>query len=198
MPSPISFLSTMILGHMIQGISGQITITNDSSDSKNCPGVLQNGGNDDGYCCVGGELDLSTCEGWPICTGSSWEAKTVSCATKILVTAKDYDARIESASSKYLQDNEATTTADSAPSTTTISDSDDDDGNESGATASATSTEDNSTTDDSTTASSTGAISAEGTSSGASPSETNSASSIKMTSLVGGVVGSAIAIWMAI
>ncbi|KAJ4244564.1 hypothetical protein NW762_014419 [Fusarium torreyae] len=189
----ISFLSPIILGYLIHGVSGQITITNDSSGSKNCPGVLENGGNDDGYCCVGGELDLSTCEGWPICTGSSWEPKTVSCATMIPVTAKDYDARIESASSKYLQDTEATTTADSVPSATTISDSNDGGDDRSGATSSATSTAGSSTTADSTEA-----VSTAGTSSGASPTETDNASSIKMTNLAGGLVGTVLAIWMAI
>ncbi|KAM0231675.1 hypothetical protein ACHAP5_010967 [Fusarium lateritium] len=193
MPSPISFLFSLFLGHLIKGISGQITISNDSNGSKNCPGVLNVGGNDDGYCCIGGELDLSTCEGWPICTGSSWKPKTVSCATTIPITAKDYDARIESASSKYLQDTEATTTADSVPSATTISDSQDGGDDTSEATSSATSTAGPSATADSTENTSTAGIS-----SGASPTETDNASSIKMANLVGGLVGTVLAIWMAI
>ncbi|KAL4731586.1 hypothetical protein ACLX1H_000559 [Fusarium chlamydosporum] len=89
--------------------------------SFNCPGVLRNGNDNDNkaYCCVGGELDLSTCEGWPICTGSSWSPKPITCAASVPVTIKDYSAQIKSASSKYLQDgNEPGATTNSVSSAT--------------------------------------------------------------------------------
>ncbi|RFN45309.1 hypothetical protein FIE12Z_10458 [Fusarium flagelliforme] len=92
----------------------------DDGGSFNCPGVLRNNNGDEGkaYCCVGGELDLSTCEGWPICTGSSWSAKSVSCAATVPVTATDYGAQIRSARSKYLHDDEPTITGNSVSSAT--------------------------------------------------------------------------------
>ncbi|KAJ4015538.1 hypothetical protein NW752_006999 [Fusarium irregulare] len=96
------------------GISGHFVGTK-------CPGILSmNGGKDKAFCCVGG--NLSTCEGWPLCEGSA--TTTVSCATEIPVTATDYTALIESASSKYLgsgsdQDAEPSATVDSAMATAT-------------------------------------------------------------------------------
>ncbi|KAJ4118929.1 hypothetical protein NW768_010671 [Fusarium equiseti] len=106
---------------LLRGTSAQTTVfIMDDGGSFNCPGVLRNDNGNDGkaYCCVGGELDLSTCEGWPICTGSSWSAKPVSCATTVPVTATDYGAQIRSARSKYLQDDEPTITSDSVSSAT--------------------------------------------------------------------------------
>jgi hypothetical protein len=62
---------------------------------------------DEGYCCVGGDLNLSTCEDWPLCI-SPLTAKpdtiSMSCATKIPIMASDYNSLVESASSKYLRD----------------------------------------------------------------------------------------------
>ncbi|RBR15910.1 uncharacterized protein FIESC28_07155 [Fusarium coffeatum] len=106
---------------LLRGTLAQTTVfIKDDGGSFNCPGVLRNNNGNDGkaYCCVGGKLDLSTCEGWPICTGSSWSAKPVSCAATVPVTATDYGAQIKSARSKYLQDDEPTVTSDSVSSAT--------------------------------------------------------------------------------
>ena len=51
------------------------------------------------YSCVGGELTLSTCPGWPICTGSGTvdtATQTESCVTRIPVTQSDYSELISS------------------------------------------------------------------------------------------------------
>ncbi|KIL87457.1 hypothetical protein FAVG1_09163 [Fusarium avenaceum] len=172
MHSPISTLLTALsLASILQSTTALTTTYGGSSDSGiKCPGVLEanGGGSDsDGTCCVGGKLDLSTCEGWPICTGSTWEPKSVSCVTRVPVTAKDYSSIIESVSSKYLQGSEASATDDSMPSAT------------------------------STGGSSKQAASATATNSDASPSETGNSSVMKMPNLVGGVVGSILALWMA-
>ncbi|KAM0234369.1 hypothetical protein ACHAP5_010091 [Fusarium lateritium] len=169
MPSPTSTLLTALsLASLLQSTSAQTTTFEGSSNNGiKCPGVLQASGRDsDGTCCVGGKLDLSTCEGWPICTGSTREPKPLSCATRIPVSAKDYSSIIESASSKYLQGSEASATDDSKPSATST-------GESSGQAASATNSD-------------------------ASPSETGNASVMKMPNLVGGIVGSFLAIWVLI
>ncbi|SPJ88878.1 uncharacterized protein FTOL_12773 [Fusarium torulosum] len=167
MPSPTSTLLTALsLASILQSTTAQTTTFGDSSNNGvKCPGVLQASGSDnDGTCCVGGKLDLSTCEGWPICTGSSWKPKSVSCATRIPVTAKGYTSLIESASSKYLQGSEASATDDSKPSATST-------GESSKQAASATNSD-------------------------ASPSETGNSSVMKMPNLVGGMIGSILAMWV--
>jgi len=114
----------LVLGMVISLLRGTLAQTTvfiiDDGGTFNCPGVLRNNNGNDGkaYCCVGGELDLSTCEGWPICTGSSWSAKPVSCAATVPVTATDYGAQIRSARSKYLEDDEPTITSGSVSSAT--------------------------------------------------------------------------------
>ncbi|WZH49739.1 uncharacterized protein QYS62_010948 [Fusarium acuminatum] len=167
MPSTTSTLLTALsLASILQSTTAQTTIFSGSSNNGiKCPGVLQASGSDsDGTCCVGGKLDLSTCEGWPICTGSSWEPKSVSCATRVPVTAKDYSSIIESASSKYLQGSEASATHDSKPSVTSTGES--------------------------------RKQAASATNSDAGPSETGNSSVMKMPNLVGGLVGSILALWM--
>ncbi|CAJ0542757.1 Ff.00g002380.m01.CDS01 [Fusarium sp. VM40] len=169
MPSPTSTLLTALsLASILQSTTALTTTYGGSSNNGiKCPGVLQVSGSDsDGTCCVGGKLDLSTCEGWPICTGSTREPKSVSCATRVPVTAKDYSSIIESASSKYLQGSEASATDDSMPSATGTGES------------------------------SKQAASATATNSDASPSETGNSSVMKMPNLVGGVVGSILALWV--
>ncbi|KAF7557371.1 hypothetical protein G7Z17_g681 [Cylindrodendrum hubeiense] len=69
----------------------------------NCPGVLDND-----TCCVGGQLTLSNCPGWPICTGpTSFDpaTTTLTCATQIATSVDDYSEVVASASSKYLDSN---------------------------------------------------------------------------------------------
>lgn len=73
-----------------------------------CPGVLQDvritDSATDGSCCVGGELTLSNCLGWPICTGpTSFNpgTTTLSCATVIPLSASDYRQLISSASVSF-------------------------------------------------------------------------------------------------
>lgn len=66
-----------------------------------CPGVL----NDNTECCVGGKippLTLSSCAGWPICTGPvtvTTTSQPISCATIIPLSASDYSSLVASASS---------------------------------------------------------------------------------------------------
>ncbi|KAF5661374.1 hypothetical protein FHETE_8436 [Fusarium heterosporum] len=121
MYSPAYTLLTAIsLASVMQCTLAQATITGDGmdgADNLKCPGVLSMTGNNQGYCCVGGELDLSTCAGWPICTGSTREPRPVTCATKIPITAKDYSKQVQSASSKYLQGSEASATDSMASAT---------------------------------------------------------------------------------
>jgi hypothetical protein len=53
--------------------------------NENCPGVLKQA-KDEGYCCVGGDLNLSTCEDWPLCISpltAKPDSISMSCATKI-------------------------------------------------------------------------------------------------------------------
>ncbi|KAF4345023.1 hypothetical protein FBEOM_897 [Fusarium beomiforme] len=166
-------LSVVTLACLAQGILAQITIiTGDNNqDNQNCPGVLNNHGDNKGYCCVGGELDLSTCEGWPICTGSSWKAKSQSCYTTIPLSVSDYDSRIKSASSKYLNGNEATATDDAASASST--------GDKSKEAASKT---------DEQTASE--------TSSGAKSSQTGNDSNMKTPGSIGGLLGGVMAVLM--
>ncbi|KAL2669826.1 hypothetical protein Neosp_015271 [[Neocosmospora] mangrovei] len=148
---------------------------------KKCPGVLQVNGGNDAHCCVGGTLNLSTCEGWPLCRGpqtAAPEPTSISCAAKIPLTANDYSSLVESASSRYLK---ASGKAD--PSSTGES-----------SMPSATSTEETGTGETSTE----GANDQEGsTSSGTSPAETgNGAVMEKVPGLMAGVVGSVSALWM--
>ncbi|KAF5022645.1 hypothetical protein F66182_5321 [Fusarium sp. NRRL 66182] len=99
------FLSTSLLlfsAAALSVIQGSFGFT--AANPNDCPGVLVVDGNNVDYCCVGGDLDLSTCEGWPICTGSSWSPKTRACSTTVPVTASDYESRVKSASSRYLAD----------------------------------------------------------------------------------------------
>lgn len=56
--------------------------------------------------CIGGSLTLSTCPGWPICTGSGTvdtSTQTQSCVTKVPVTQSDYSAVISSYSQSLSQ-----------------------------------------------------------------------------------------------
>ncbi|OBS24631.1 hypothetical protein FPOA_05171 [Fusarium poae] len=105
----------------IRATSAQTTVfILDEGGNFNCPGVLRNGDDNDknAYCCVGGELDLSTCQGWPICTGSSWKPKPLTCATTVPISATDYNAQIKSARSKYLEDDTLSVTSNSVSSAT--------------------------------------------------------------------------------
>lgn len=78
-----------------------------ASNNKPCPGVqhVGDGGNDD-YCCIGGSLHFSNCDGWPICKGpTSFDPATetvLSCATTVPLSAANYADLVSSASSKYL------------------------------------------------------------------------------------------------
>lgn len=69
-----------------------------------CPGVF-NINNGNSACCVGGTiapLQLSTCAGWPICTGPVTTTTTstpISCATIIPYPTSDYSSLISSADS---------------------------------------------------------------------------------------------------
>ncbi|KAM0350555.1 hypothetical protein ACHAPU_003038 [Fusarium lateritium] len=166
-----TLLTAMSLASVMQCTLAQTTTFNgDNMDSLKCPGVLSMTGNNEGYCCVGGELDLSTCAGWPICTGSTREPRPVTCATKIPITAKDYSDQVQSASSKYLQGSEASATDSMASSTDSM--------------ASATSAGGNDKPTTTETNSASGA------------SETGNSSNTKMPSLMGGMLGSILAMWM--
>lgn len=73
---------------------------------RECPGVIKftGSGSDDGYCCVGGDLTLSNCPGWPICTGPTTidpRSTTLSCATTVPLSAADYSSLVSSASDSY-------------------------------------------------------------------------------------------------
>ncbi|KAL6916856.1 hypothetical protein FSST1_008351 [Fusarium sambucinum] len=155
----------------IHGTSAQTTVfIMDGGGNFNCPGVLRNNDNNDQktYCCVGGELDLSTCQGWPICTGSSWEPKPITCATTIPISATDYNAQIKSARSKYLEDDTLSVTSDSMSSATV-----DKSGSQQAATASAT-----------------GAA--------AESSTTGNGASVVIPGLAGGLVGGLMGLWNAL
>ncbi|EWG49021.1 hypothetical protein FVEG_08645 [Fusarium verticillioides 7600] len=168
-------LSSLSLACLIQGILAQTTIIT-GENNKNCPGVLNNPSDNKAYCCVGGELDLSTCEGWPICTGSSWEPKSMSCYTTIPVSASDYDSRVKSASSRYLNGAEASATDDASSATST--------GDSAKDTASKT------------TARGNAEQTASETSSAASSSQTGNDSSMKTPGSVGVLLGGLMAMWM--
>ncbi|KAH8172090.1 hypothetical protein LIA77_08858 [Sarocladium implicatum] len=77
-------------------------------NTNNCPGVIEGentGPNPTGYCCVGGHVTNSICNGWPNCKGPVTVTKTSpECSTKVPFTIDDYDSVIESASSRYLTD----------------------------------------------------------------------------------------------
>ncbi|KAF9768203.1 hypothetical protein IL306_014526 [Fusarium sp. DS 682] len=163
-------LSVITLACLAQGIFAQTTIVT-GENNKNCPGVLNNSGDGKAYCCIGGTLDLSTCEGWPVCTGSSWEPKTHSCYTTIPVSASDYDSRVKSASSKYLNGAEASATDDAASASSTSDKTKD-------------------------AASKTAEQTASETSSGASSSQTGNDSNMKTPGSVGGLLGGVMAMWM--
>ncbi|CAG1977261.1 unnamed protein product [Fusarium graminearum] len=167
----VHILFVLGMASCIRGTSAQTTVfIVDDGGNFNCPGVLRNNGNNDkkNYCCVGGELDLSTCEGWPICTGSSWKPKPITCATTVPISATDYNAQIKSARSKYLGDGMPTVTGDSVSDATV---------NETGS-------------QQATTASATGAA-AESTTTG------NGASAV-MPSLAGGLMGGLMVLWNAL
>ncbi|KAF4956956.1 hypothetical protein FGADI_3368 [Fusarium gaditjirri] len=168
-------LSSISLACLIQGTLAQITIAA-RENSKNCPGVLNNPSDNKAYCCVGGELDLSTCEGWPICTGSSWEAKPMSCYASIPVSTSDYDSRVKSASSRYLNGADASTTDDASSATST--------GDSAKDTASKT------------TARGSAEQTASETSSAASSSQTGNDSNMKTPGSVSGMLGGIMALWM--
>ncbi|KAM4064966.1 hypothetical protein HRG_004686 [Hirsutella rhossiliensis] len=95
------------------------------SDRK-CPGVVQVTKEDEqhlgGVCCVGGELKLENCEGWPICKGpTSFDAakQTPSCIVKVPMTASDFEERVSKATATAMPHqpggvNSGTTTASAA------------------------------------------------------------------------------------
>ncbi|KAF4974627.1 hypothetical protein FZEAL_8486 [Fusarium zealandicum] len=190
MPSPASYLlSAMALSH----IGRVIAQTNFDQDSvgTTCPGVLAVTGDNDGYCCVGGELNLSTCEGWPICRGPQTEAPettSMSCATKIALSESDYTSLVESASSRYLGKSGNAmpqSTGDSAMPKSTSTEDDNDE---------PTSTEDDGGEPTSTQADS---DEPDSTSSGSSASETdNGSSSMRIPGLASGAIGGMLALWM--
>ena len=75
--------------------------------TQTCPGSIEGSGTgtQDNYCCVGGNVTVSVCAGWPICTGPTTvdlATRTPTCATTVPLTASNYDAQVSSASSKYL------------------------------------------------------------------------------------------------
>jgi hypothetical protein len=168
-------LSSISLACLIQGILAQTTIIT-GENNKNCPGVLNNPPDNKAYCCIGGELDLSTCEGWPICTGSSWEPKSMSCYTTIPVSASDYDSRVKSASSKYLNGAEASATDDASSATST------------GGNAKHTVSK--------TTARGSAEQTASETGSAPSSSQAGNDSNMKTPGSVGGMLGSIMAMWI--
>ncbi|KAF4993173.1 hypothetical protein FGRMN_6658 [Fusarium graminum] len=168
-----TLLTAISLASVMQCTLAQTTINGSGmggTDNLKCPGVLSMTGNNQGYCCVGGELDLSTCAGWPICTGSTREPRPVTCATKIPITAKDYSKQVQSASSKYLQGSEASATDSMASVTDSMASATSADGNDKPMTTE--------------------------TNSAASASETDNSSNTNMPGLMGGVVGGILAIWM--
>lgn len=195
MPTSTLLLSALALSLASQSMADMIIIVNGATLTgdaqaesgnnrligKKCPGVLQATGDNDAHCCVGGTLNLSTCEGWPLCRGrqtAAPEPTSISCAAKIPLTANDYSSLIESASSRYLK-----ASGQAEPSSTGES-----------SMPSATSTEETETEGTSTE----GANDQEGsTSSGASPAETGNGAVIeKVPGLMAGVVGSVLALWM--
>ncbi|RGP67763.1 hypothetical protein FSPOR_5953 [Fusarium sporotrichioides] len=179
-PTAVLILFVFGMVSCIRGSSAQTTVfILDDGGNFNCPGVLQNdNGNDKkAYCCVGGELDLSTCQGWPICTGSSWKPKPITCATTVPVSATDYNAQIRSARSKYLEDEMPSATGDSVSSATT-----DKSGSQQAATTSAT-----------------GAASGAASSAASSTSAaTGNGASVMMPSLTGGLIGGLMMLWSAL
>ncbi|KAF4450456.1 hypothetical protein F53441_6455 [Fusarium austroafricanum] len=199
-------LSAINVACLIQGIAGQISIPT-KENNKNCPGVLHNDGNNTPYCCIGGRLDLSTCPGWPICTGPTREPKPLSCFTEIPFSATDYNSLVKSASSKFLQNPDATPTETAASGTES--------GTEKASktpanastrkTAAETSSEARSTNANtegtasetaSETAAASGSESASETSSGASSTATGSDSNMKTPNLVGELLGGILAMWV--
>ena len=87
------------------------------SGNIKCPGVIKGdteGRDPDGYCCVGGHLTISNCEGWPICKGPQTVTQTsIECSTKVPFSIDNYDSVVDSASSHYLTDGwDATGTSD--------------------------------------------------------------------------------------
>ncbi|KAI8676068.1 hypothetical protein NCS57_00510200 [Fusarium keratoplasticum] len=195
MPTSTLLLSALALSLASQSMADTVVIVNGATLTGNaqaesgknrligtkCPGVLQVTGDNDGHCCVGGTLNLSTCKGWPLCSGrqtAAPEPTSISCATKIPLTASDYSSLIESASSRYLK-----ASGEAEPSSTGES-----------SMPLATSTEETDTEGTSTE----GANDQEGsTSSGASPAETGNGSIMeKVPGLMAGVVGGVLALWM--
>lgn len=92
--------------------------------SINCPGALfpdDTGDTDDEYCCIGGDVTVSDCPGWPICKGPKTvnvATQTPNCGVKIATTVSNYDDLVSSASSRYLNDAgsiTATATGDDMP-----------------------------------------------------------------------------------
>ena len=77
-----------------------------------CPGVAEITQGSNGYCCVGGQVNNTNCEGWPICQGPATITHSTVCATEIPFTASNYDDLVTSASSMYLNsDGSITATA---------------------------------------------------------------------------------------
>ncbi|KAI8716039.1 hypothetical protein NCS52_00896500 [Fusarium sp. LHS14.1] len=195
MPTSTLLLSALALSLASQSMADTVVIVNGATLTGNaqaesgknrligtkCPGVLQVTGDNDGHCCVGGTLNLSTCKGWPLCSGrqtAAPEPTSISCATKIPLTASDYSSLIESASSRYLKASDEAEPSSTGESSMPL----------------ATSTEETDTEGTSTE----GANDQEGpTSSGASPAETGNGSIMeKVPGLMAGVVGGVLALWM--
>ncbi|KAJ4248421.1 hypothetical protein NW762_012758 [Fusarium torreyae] len=117
---------TFVLGD--ETITGSGSSIDGNEIGTKCPGILSiTGNNNDGFCCVGG--NPSTCKGWPLCASTA-SVTPVSCATKIPISASDYTALIESASSKYLDGGDAkpSSTADSTMATATSETTSDEEG----------------------------------------------------------------------
>ena len=90
------------------------------SNNNNCPGVQLNDNNNIEYCCVGGSLDMqfSTIFDDPSTTSVSISTQasdtSMSCATKIPMTASNYDALVSSASVSYYSSQTAKPTTSSS------------------------------------------------------------------------------------
>ncbi|KAI9747710.1 MAG: hypothetical protein M4579_007406 [Chaenotheca gracillima] len=71
---------------------------------NNCPGVMHVGSGSSSVCCVGGDIPkptLSTCPGWPMCTGPATVTPTtapLSCATVIPMSTSGYESLVSAAS----------------------------------------------------------------------------------------------------
>lgn len=84
-----------------QTINGGITGNNQNigpdGQTYSCPGANVQDGTSS-YCCVGGTVIVSTCPGWPICTGEATTTGGVEgCITKVPFTQSDYSQVVSSA-----------------------------------------------------------------------------------------------------